>query len=79
MQTEMLDHRVTRMTQEPTKTTILLADDHGVVRRGLRMLLEAEPDTEVIGETGDGLEALRLVERLKPTLLIQLGTKLIRR
>jgi two-component system response regulator NreC len=59
------------MTEEATKkTTILLADDHGVVRRGLRALLDSEPDNEVVGETGDGLEALRLVERLKPSLLV---------
>jgi DNA-binding NarL/FixJ family response regulator len=40
------------------KTRILLADDHAVVRRGLRLVLEAEPDLEVIAETGDGAEAV---------------------
>jgi DNA-binding NarL/FixJ family response regulator len=51
-------------------TTILLADDHQLVRQGLRVLLEAEHDFRVVGETGDGLEALRLVERLKPDVLV---------
>jgi DNA-binding NarL/FixJ family response regulator len=40
------------------KTRILLADDHAVVRRGLRLVLDAEPDLEVVAEAGDGSEAL---------------------
>jgi len=51
-------------------TTIVLADDHQIVRQGLQVLLKAEPDLSVIGETGDGLEAVALVERLKPDVLI---------
>jgi DNA-binding NarL/FixJ family response regulator len=51
-------------------TGILLADDHAVVRRGLRALLEAEADFRVVGETGDGLEAVRAVERLQPDVLV---------
>jgi two-component system response regulator NreC len=51
-------------------TTIVLADDHHIVRQGLRSLLEAEPDFSVVGETGDGLEAARLVERLQPHVLV---------
>lgn len=51
-------------------TTIVLADDHPVVRQGLRDLLEAEPDFRVVGETGDGLEAVRLVEGLRPHVLM---------
>jgi two-component system response regulator NreC len=51
-------------------TTILLADDHHVVRQGLRALLESEPDFSLVGEAGDGLEAVRLAERLKPNVLI---------
>jgi DNA-binding NarL/FixJ family response regulator len=43
----------------PLKTRILLADDHALVRRGLRLVLEAEPDMEVVGEAGDGAEAVR--------------------
>jgi DNA-binding NarL/FixJ family response regulator len=42
----------------PLKTRILLADDHAMVRRGLRMVLDAEPDLEVVGEASDGAEAL---------------------
>jgi len=53
-----------------SRTTIVLADDHPVVRQGLRSLLEAEPDFLVIGEGGDGLEAVQLVERLKPNVLV---------
>ena len=43
----------------PLKTKILLADDHAVVRRGLRLVLDAEPDLEVVAEAGDGAEAVR--------------------
>jgi DNA-binding NarL/FixJ family response regulator len=42
----------------PLKTRILLADDHAVVRKGLRMVLDAEPDLEVVDEAGDGAEAV---------------------
>jgi two-component system, NarL family, response regulator NreC len=50
--------------------SILLADDHHVVRQGLRALLEAEPDFHVVGEAADGLEAVQLVERLQPDVLV---------
>ena len=50
--------------------TIVLADDHDVVRKGLRAVLEANPNCRVIGEAGNGLEATRLVERLRPTVLV---------
>ena len=42
----------------PLKARILLADDHAVVRHGLRMVLDAQPDLEVVAEAGDGAEAL---------------------
>jgi two-component system response regulator NreC len=51
-------------------TTIVLADDHHVVRQGLRALLEGQPDFQLVGEAGDGLEAVQLTERLKPDVLI---------
>jgi two-component system, NarL family, response regulator NreC len=49
---------------------IVLGDDHGIVRRGLKALLEAEPDVEVVGEAGDGIEAVRLCESCKPDVAI---------
>jgi DNA-binding NarL/FixJ family response regulator len=45
------------VTERPT-TRILLADDHAVVRRGLRLVLDAEPDLDVVAEAGDGAEAI---------------------
>jgi two-component system, NarL family, response regulator NreC len=51
-------------------TTIVLADDHRIVRQGLRVLLSAEQDFEVIGEADDGREALELVRRLNPDVLV---------
>ena len=53
-----------------SRTTIVLADDHHIVRQGLRALLEAEPDFSVVGEAADGLTAIDLVERLKPRVLV---------
>ncbi len=49
---------------------VLLADDHGIVRRGLRSLLESDPTITVVAEAADGLEALRLCEEHRPDLLI---------
>lgn len=49
---------------------VLLADDHGIVRRGLRSLLESEPGLQVVGEAADGLEAIRLCTESKPDVLI---------
>ncbi len=43
----------------PLKTRVLLADDHAVVRSGLRMVLDAQPDIEVVAEAGDGAEAVQ--------------------
>lgn len=51
-------------------TTILLADDHQVVRLGLRTLLESESGFSVIGEAEDGYTALRLTEKLQPDVVI---------
>ena len=53
-----------------SETTIVLAGDHFIVRQSLRALLEAEPDFRVIGEAGDGLETMPLVERLRPQVLV---------
>jgi len=50
--------------------TVALADDHVVVREGLRLLLESDPEFSVVGEAADGIEALELVKRRKPKVLI---------
>jgi DNA-binding NarL/FixJ family response regulator len=49
---------------------LLLADDHPIVRQGLRHLLESEAEFRIVGEAGDGVEALQMVERLKPNILV---------
>ena len=49
---------------------VLLADDHGIVRRGLRALLETETGLTVVAEASDGLEALRIAEEHHPDILI---------
>jgi two-component system, NarL family, response regulator NreC len=49
---------------------VLLADDHGVVRKGLRFLLAQEPDIEVVGEAEDGREAVRAAGALSPNIVI---------
>lgn len=49
---------------------IVLADDHHIVRQGLRSLLEAEPDFFIVGEAADGLEAVKLAEGLQPDVLV---------
>jgi two-component system, NarL family, response regulator NreC len=49
---------------------ILIADDHAVVRSGLRALLQADPDLDVVGEAENGLEALRLAENLRPDMVL---------
>ena len=49
---------------------ILIADDHGIVRKGLRLQLEQQEGFEVVGEAVDGREAVRLAEELKPEVVI---------
>jgi two-component system, NarL family, response regulator NreC len=50
--------------------SLVLADDHPVVRRGMRAILESDADFSIVGEASDGLETVRLVERLKPDVLV---------
>jgi two-component system, NarL family, response regulator NreC len=49
---------------------ILLADDHAVVRQGFKMILAAQPDMEIVGEAGNGREAVELAEKLHPDILV---------
>ena len=50
--------------------TMVLADDHHIVRQGVRALLESDPDFSIIGEAGDGLKVIDLVASLKPSVLV---------
>src|SRR3954470_8993830 len=52
------------------KITVLLADDHTVVRQGLRALLAAEEDIEIVGEAGDGRQAVQMVKKLMPDVVV---------
>lgn len=52
------------------KLSILIADDHPVVRDGLRGMLESQPDFEVVGEAADGAQAIQLAEELKPEIVL---------
>ncbi|RDG36219.1 response regulator [Streptomyces corynorhini] len=55
---------------ETTPTRILLADDHALVRRGVRLILDNEPDLTVIAEAGDGAEAIEMARADRPDLAI---------
>ncbi len=56
------------MSQTPVR--VLIADDHSVVRQGLRMFLGTDPELEIVGEARDGAEALRLVFQLHPDVVL---------
>jgi DNA-binding NarL/FixJ family response regulator len=52
------------------KLRLVLADDHALVRAGIRALIESLPDVEVVGEAGNGLEALELIRRTSPDIAV---------
>ncbi len=54
----------------PDKISVLLVDDHALVRQGFRRLLEDEADIAVVGEAGDGNDAVRLAQQLKPQVVV---------
>jgi DNA-binding NarL/FixJ family response regulator len=56
------------MIEEPIR--VLVADDHALYRRGLEMVLSAEPDIEIVGEAGDGTEAIARAEELLPDVVL---------
>lgn len=52
------------------KIRVLLVDDHEIVRRGLTMVLQKEPDIEIVGEAGSGSGAIEMVRRLHPDVIL---------
>ena len=58
------------MTKNSPLVSIIIADDHPIFRDGLRKLLDAEDGFRVIGEAGDGVDAAKIVKRLKPAILL---------
>ena len=54
----------------PDNTRVLLVDDHTILREGIRTLLEVEEDLEVVGEAGDGVEAVEMAAKLKPDVVL---------
>lgn len=53
-----------------TKIPVLLVDDHALVRRGFRLLLEDDPEIAIVGETGDGADAVKLAGELRPRVVV---------
>lgn len=58
------------MNDEYPKTRVLIADDHDLLRQGMRIVLSREPDLEIVGEAANGREALELCRKLDPDLIL---------
>jgi len=54
----------------PEKIRVLLVDDHALVRRGFRRLMDDDPEIEVVGEASDGAEAIEFVQKLRPDVIV---------
>jgi CheY-like chemotaxis protein len=60
----------TLLVHPSSRLRVLLVDDHAMIRQGLKSVLDGYDDLEVVGEAGDGREALELAERLRPTVVV---------
>jgi len=60
----------TKHNPQTKKMSVVLADDHPLMRKALRVTLESEPDIVIVGEAADGVEAVEMAERLNPDLII---------
>ncbi len=61
---------MTQAHQETSRIRVVLADDHGIVRAGLRALLQTQTDMEVVAEAEDGPGAIRAAQEYEPTVLV---------
>jgi DNA-binding NarL/FixJ family response regulator len=61
---------MTEEVRRMPKTTVIIADDHGIVRAGVRLLLERIPDMQVTGEAADGRQAVALAKQLNPDIVL---------
>ena len=66
----MLDSNAVSDATEPTPIRVLIVDDHSVVRMGLRVFLDLQPDIEVVGEAADGSEGVAMARRLEPDVIL---------
>ncbi len=58
------------MTMDDEKVRVLVVDDHEIVRQGIKMVLETDPEIEVVGEAGSGEEAIERVRELRPGVVV---------
>lgn len=66
----LLDSNPVSDPTEPTRIRVLIVDDHSVVRMGLRVFLDLQPDIEVVGEAADGSEGVAMARRLEPDVIL---------